>query len=309
MVRIRRLVRRPGVSHSVCCPELPFKRDDVGPTAHAHPAFESPPTEGFSGKLGHGDQHNQLRPRLLESLAEDSTAILGAGYCHSLAATREGTLFTWGDGIFGQCGHGARAAVLSPQVVAALSGVRIVAVAGGEYHSIVVDDNGTAYSFGAGEANDRGTWVGGWLGHGDYEEQPMPRPIGALYRRRVVSVAAGRHHSVLLVDGGELWTCGDGEGGKLGHGSTRSHWLPQRIHALTQRVASASAGDSHSLCVLRDGRVFGWGSGSFGIGTLAEYPARTVGTAGNYEEAPVDELLNRQAHVPLEVQLQVQLQL
>ena len=211
----------------------------------------------------------------------------------------------------GQLGLGDRRPVqCRPQrVVATLEHVRIVAVAGGETHSLAVDDEGAIYSFGAGEAGDRAGWCGGWLGHGCNEETKIPQRITALAGHRVVAVAAGRRHSLALVDGGHIFSFGAGELGKLGHNSTLGHWLPRRVEALaSERVVGISAGDSHNLCALADGRIFAWGAGALGLepSQLIEQPLpahEAFGSAGNYEGLLGDEILRRQSRRPLEVRL------
>ena len=127
-----------------------------------------------------------------------------------------------------------------------------------------------------------------------------PKKIEALAGRRVLAVAANHQHSLFLVEGGDVYSCGDGAYGKLGHGDTASEWTPRRIEALADAwVQSISAGDSHSLCVLRDGRIYGWGCAAAGLGEdLTEYPLATPGSAGNYEWAPNDFLLSRQCRSP-----------
>ena len=261
---------------------------------------------GFGGKLGHGQQTTALEPARITALGNARVAAVAAGAFHSLVSTREeGALMTFGYGAAGQLGHGERKDELSPRRVASLAGVRVVGMAGGEHHSLVVDDAGIAYSFGAGEAAERGGWLGGWLGHGSHDEQRLPKSIAAFGGRRVIAVAAGSRHSILLVDGGEVYTCGDGACGKLGHGDTCFQWTPKRVKDLAgEEVVAISAGESHSLCALRGGRVFGWGSGAVGLGSrLVEYPVvPLMGSAGNYEWAPGDVLRRHQTHVPLELE-------
>ena len=167
-----------------------------------------------------------------------------------------------------------------------------MSVAGGECHSLVLTDRGDAYSFGAGGE--------GRLGHGDLDEAMEPRRIASFGARRVASVAAGADHSLALVDGGSVYSFGSGASGKLGHGDAHFQWLPRKVEALAcERAVAVAAGESHSLCVLRDGRVFGWGSGGVGLGLqLAEHRSAPLGSAGN-EYHPAAGLLSRQTHLPL----------
>ena len=201
----------------------------------------------------------------------------------------------------------------TPRIVDSLRGVKVVEAAGGEHHSLCVDDAGAVYSFGAGDYGERGTWLGGWLGHGSLDEERLPTRITGLHGRRVLAVAAGARHSLVLTDGGVVYSFGAGDGGKLGHGDTSMQWVPVRVRGLAGRVAAVSAGESHSLCALKDGGgVFGWGAGP-GVGADSEAMAdsdsadltwvNSTGSAGNYEWAPGDGLLARQAHAPLRLDL------
>ena len=220
---------------------------------------------GFGGKLGHGDRQSTSVPRLVEALAEVRAAAVACGSCHSLAVDADGAIFSFGHGVMGQLGHGDRHEQLAPKRIAALASVRCVGAAGGENHSLVHDDAGGCFSFGAGSDGRLGH--GHDVGHGVLEELLLPQRIVALRGLRVLSVAAGREHSIALVDGGAVWSFGAGGSGKLGHGDARYRWLPTRVAALRgRRVVAVAAGDSHSLAALADGTVLGWGSGGLGVG-------------------------------------------
>ena len=60
----------------------------------------------------------------------------------------------------------------------------------------------------------------------------MPRVIEALRGVRVVAVAAGCGHSLVLTDGGTVLSFGQGEDGKLGHGDQEDQLVPKVIEAL-----------------------------------------------------------------------------
>ena len=68
------------------------------------------------------------------------------------------------------------------------------------------------------------TWgFGGYgrLGHGDESSvlaELLPRRIEALRSVRAVAVSAGFSHSLAPSAAGEVYSCGDGRFGKLGHG-------------------------------------------------------------------------------------------
>ena len=64
--------------------------------------------EGTNGQLGVGEYVDQTSPRVLSEL---STYVVrhvatSPGGRHSMALTADGKVFSWGDGEFGQLGHG-----------------------------------------------------------------------------------------------------------------------------------------------------------------------------------------------------------
>ena len=262
---------------------------------------------GFSGKLGHGTQASHSLPRPIAALRAERATAIAAGTMHSLVCTASGALYTFGYGLANQLGHGGKQNELAPRRVEALAGVRIVLAAGGEHHSLVIDDAGAAYSFGAGEAAGRtaySSWVGGWLGHGTLDEVPLPRKIAALAGCRAKAVAAASRHSLVLVEDGDrsgaVYSFGDGGAGKLGHGDARSQWTPKRIQGLAGiAVQSIAAGEAHSVCAT-DSSFYAWGSLATGLreAETEAFPQPAPGSAGNYEWAPSDVLLERQAHAP-----------
>ena len=76
----------------------------------------------------------------------------------------------------------------------------------------------------------------------------------------------------------------------LGQGDYEDRMKPTAVEALRgEEVAAVAVGNSHCLCVLRGGRVLGWGDGSdacLGLGlsqdqlTPLEYPRLRVAGSG-----------------------------
>ena len=68
------------------------------------------------------------------------------------------------------------------------------------------------------------------LGHGDQQNQLLPKKVEALAGQRVVAVSAGAYHSIALIADGAVCSWGKGEGGCLGHGEDLSNQLlPKKI--------------------------------------------------------------------------------
>lgn len=101
----------------------------------------------------------------------------------------------------------------------------------------------------------------GQLGLGeDVFEKTRPALIPSL--RDIVDLSAGGMHNLCLTRRGDVYSFGCNDEGALGRATADeegSEFEPRRIE-LPAPCLKISAGDSHSACLLNDGRVYAWGS-------------------------------------------------
>ena len=102
----------------------------------------------------------------------------GGGYI--LALTADSSVWSWGYGGFGQLGQGDEQNQSLPTKVEAFAGQRVVAMSAGDCHSLAITADGSAWSWGHGYY--------GKLGHGDCQQQFLPKKIEAFAGRRVLAV-------------------------------------------------------------------------------------------------------------------------
>ncbi|XP_069061349.1 E3 ubiquitin-protein ligase MYCBP2 isoform X13 [Pleurodeles waltl] len=81
---------------------------------------------------------------------------------------------------------------------------------------------------------------------------------------RAVQVSCGFHHSVVLMENGDVYTFGYGQHGQLGHGDVNSRGCPTLVQALPGPCTQVTAGSNHTAVLLTDGQVFTFGSFSKG---------------------------------------------
>uniref|UniRef100_A0A672TBT7 RCR-type E3 ubiquitin transferase n=1 Tax=Sinocyclocheilus grahami TaxID=75366 RepID=A0A672TBT7_SINGR len=81
---------------------------------------------------------------------------------------------------------------------------------------------------------------------------------------RAVQVSCGFHHSVVLMENGDVYTFGYGQHGQLGHGDVNSRGSPTLVQALPGPSTQVMAGSNHTAVLLMDGQVFTFGSFSKG---------------------------------------------
>ncbi len=93
----------------------------------------------------------------------------------------------------------------------------------------------------------------------------------------IADVQAGSEHTLALLSDGTVWAWGDNAEGQLGDGTTTLGLAPKQVAGLTG-ITAVSAGWLHSLAYrASDGRLWAWGSNSYGqLGLPAGAPAQSL---------------------------------
>eukprot|EP00873_Tetraselmis_striata_P035861 jgi/Tetstr1/456125/TSEL_042894.t1 len=174
---------------------------------------------GDAGRLGHGDCQSSTHPKMVMDLSGKGVIQVACGDYNTSAVTRDGYLYTWGDGTAGILGHGTPHRQWAPKrVERPLEGVTITLVTSGPYHTAAVASNGNLYTWGDGFGGKLGH---GCLGVGDEEGRMLPEQV-ARGPDSVRQVAAGLHFTLMLSAGdmaSQMYTWGRGTEGQLGHGA------------------------------------------------------------------------------------------
>jgi len=203
------------------------------------------------GQLGNGTLVASAKPVAVATDSESAligktATAIAAGQNHSLALCREGTVVAWGDNGSGQLGNGTTANATKPVAVAtdsdsALSGKTIVAIAGGDLHSLALSSDGLVSAWGRNGS--------GRLGDGTTDDRLKPVPVAtdsesALSGKPVVAIAAGESDSLALCSDGTVVSWGANTFGRLGDGTTAEAAKPVAVNrsaadgsALAGRVA------------------------------------------------------------------------
>ncbi|KAF8766150.1 hypothetical protein HU200_007648 [Digitaria exilis] len=166
-----------------------------------------------------------------------------------------GWAWSWGAGTDGQLGNGGFDDYHLPQplLLPIRCRGRVSLVAGGGAHAIALTSDGEVFTWG------RGTH--GQLGHGNLDSIAHPKSVKFLENHTVTCVSAGWNHSGFATDSGKLFMCGDGSFGQLGTGDNHCRNLPFEVAYFTTRhIEKLALGMRHSLVLLKDNSVYGFGS-------------------------------------------------
>ncbi|KAI3721894.1 hypothetical protein L2E82_32913 [Cichorium intybus] len=178
-------------------------------------------------------------------------------------------LYSWGSGVNYQLGTGNAHIQKLPCKVDSLHGSFIKSISSAKFHSVAVSGHGEVFTWGFGR--------GGRLGHPDFDIHSgqaaviTPRQVtSGLGARRVKAIAAAKHHTVAVTEGGEVFTWGSNREGQLGYTSVDTQATPRRVSSLRSKIVAIAAANKHTAVVSDSGEVFTWGcnkEGQLGYGT------------------------------------------
>nr|XP_020460096.1 probable E3 ubiquitin-protein ligase HERC4 [Monopterus albus]XP_020460097.1 probable E3 ubiquitin-protein ligase HERC4 [Monopterus albus] len=139
------------------------------------------------GQLGLGDKTDRCKPTAVRYLNRKKTIYISCGKDHSAILTKDGAVFTFGSGHYGQLGHNSVCDELRPRLVAELWGAKVTRIACGRHHTLVLTDSERVYSFGNGEQ--------GQLGHREESHSSVPLrvqlPLDSSDGPKIINIYAG----------------------------------------------------------------------------------------------------------------------
>ncbi|KAL1506224.1 hypothetical protein ABEB36_005622 [Hypothenemus hampei] len=178
-------------------------------------------------------------------------------YC-TFAINQDGYVTACGKGSYGRLGLGESSNQTLPKRILLDSVVKKLSSSkGSDGHTLALTEEGHVYSWGDGDY--------GKLGHGNCATHKQPERIaGPFLGKTVKYINAGYRHSAAITDDGSLWTWGEGDHGRLGHGDYAARHVPTIVADLKD-VGQVACGSSHTLAISRDGKtVWSFGSGENG---------------------------------------------
>jgi len=219
--------------------------------------------DGFCGQLGIGDRRPKLTPQQVEigGLEDEVALSVSCGARHTLVITEDFEVWSFGLGHFGVLGRS-----FSPY----------------QYHSdATVDGLGVDLDGDEEEQVDPLAHIAGIdaamrdqinllanLSLDDSSDQCIPMVVDSLKGIPIVGASAGHRHSLFLDAFGNIYTCGDGSGGALGHGNVEKQDVPAKVMYFADNkisIIQISAGVDISMAISTTGAVYGWGNTKDGV--------------------------------------------
>ncbi|XP_076831360.1 putative E3 ubiquitin-protein ligase HERC4 [Brachyhypopomus gauderio] len=181
---------------------------------------------------------------------------VACGNFHSLALSKGGEVFAWGQNKYGQLGLGRDVSSQPvPALVRALTGVPVSQIAAGGAHTLALALPSQVFCCGANAAGQLG------LKRTDEKGRFSMCVVPALRRLAVASISCGAEHTAVLTKDGEVYTFGEGEHGQLGHNSTDKELLPRKVKGIDAPAKEVTCGSHHTLILMESGLLLAFGRG------------------------------------------------
>ena len=225
---------------------------------------------GYYGTLGHGDEHSHATPQLIQSLKDVHIMSVAAGANHNFAVSRAGRVYVWGRDHCGQLGLAPRKSLVNgveklvrlnqktPVIKEFPEAIKTISACFN--HTLVLLESGVIASYGCNDHYE--------LGRGSHltsNELQVPLIEYAHFNEPVSIVKAGWKHCAAITDNGILYMWGHGNYGRLGSGHCRDVEFPNKVVVGGGvKFRDVSCGESHTIALDVDGRLWGWGSNHYG---------------------------------------------
>jgi uncharacterized repeat protein (TIGR02543 family) len=229
-----------------------------------------------NGQLGDDTTANKSTPTRITFTGlqvGETIEQISAGSSHSLAVTSTGRVYAWGLNVMGRIGDGTTEIKLIPTLITFTGlevGETIKQVNASSVHSIALTTNGRVYAWGGN--------MSGRLGDGTSDNKLIPTLVsftGLQEGEKIRHVSSIGNHNLAVTTNGRLFAWGRNDfGGSLGDGTTVDKYTPTLITftglEVGETIEQISTGNSHSLVLTTNGRVYAWGlnnEGQVGDGT------------------------------------------
>ena len=209
------------------------------------------------------DKENELKGKKIISIS--------AGEGHTVAIDEEGKAYTWGFNYYGQLGDGTTTNSVLPICISdkenELKGKKIISISAGVVHTVAIDEEGKAYTWGDNDFGQLGDGTAIVAPIHIYSAEPicLTDKENELKRMKTVKVVTENTENtevISLAESGKIyiWEIGD---------ETAIYALPKCIsdedtELKGKRIVDISAGYGYAVALDEEGKVYTWGNNEYG---------------------------------------------
>lgn len=201
------------------------------------------------GQLGLGDKIDRLTPvQVMEGVQK-----IAAGAYFSIVLKTNGELWAFGENDHGQLGTTPVGDVQTPWKVEVVPADPVADISAGGFFTLIRTTTNKLYATGM---NSEGE-----LGLGDTTQRiTFTEVTDTNIAGKVVGIAAGGYHSLVLLDDNTVWGTGLNDYGQLGLGAAGGQYTTwQQMTLPPKAVSSISAGDKHTMILMTDNTLYATG--------------------------------------------------
>jgi alpha-tubulin suppressor-like RCC1 family protein len=195
--------------------------------------------------------------------ATDIVAVDSGGYAH-FALASDGTVWAWGNNMYGQMGDAAKATIEAPFKVQGLTGVKAISSDGS--HTVILKEDGSV-------------WAAGKNDHGQLGDGTTTARTGFVQCKGlggITAISANNDMALAVKNDGTVWVWGYYAQGSA---ADKNVATPEQVGGLSD-IQSISAGNWHYLAVDKNGDAYGWGENINGQLGMSLNPQKTPAKLG-----------------------------
>jgi len=212
---------------------------------------------GFFGTNGDNGGTNRSTPVAVGG-ATNNTYCHVAMSGHGMGITTTGRVWCWGNNQYGQVG--VLTSVVGTRVFTPMAIIGTIKtfckIAAGGNHSVAIDRYGKVWCWGY---NGLGN-----LGNNSTIDSCSPVSVVETTAKTFCKIAGGSNHTLAIDKNGRAWGWGINSNGMLGNNSTINQCTPVSVCGTVKTFCEIAAGSQYSLAIDKNGKMWGWGSNSFG---------------------------------------------
>jgi alpha-tubulin suppressor-like RCC1 family protein len=212
---------------------------------------------GFQGQIGNGTfAASVVTPSALAGTLRTFCKI-AAGASFSLAIDKNGRVWSWGFNGGGQLAAGTGGPICrNTAVLIAGAAKTFCQIVAGLRNGWALDKYGKVWTWG-----EDGLGVSITGASRRFEASPVSVK-GAI--KTFCEISAGNGNSIAIAKNGRVWGWGNNLGGVIGDNSQLCRCTPVSVVGAVKTFCKIVAGNSHSLGIDKNGRVWGWGQNGNG---------------------------------------------